>query len=384
MISTACNITLCLIVKNEEKYLEACLRSVQDICADIVIVDTGSSDATIDIATRYTSQVFSRPFADDFSAARNAALDHVRTDWVLFLDADEQFAPDEAAQLPAMVRAAPADVFGYRVLRYNFFATGGFYSGRQLKLFRHHPQIRYRRKINESVTEAIGEAGGTIADAPVILNHFGHCRPLEARTAKAWRYINLMKAQLADKPHDAILHGYIGLILRTLGHFAEAVEWSQQAIALAPNSATVQAFHGHVLRSIGDLEGASKAYRQATLLRPNDGAAWNMVGVIELTRNNLVAADAAFTQALEVDPLLVHVLINQGMLAQARGDWEGAAALYATVAQRNPAFLHEEWPGRIEHDPFREFYYETVTEYPGLGYLLSFCQAQAQRAALQS
>lgn len=376
---SANDITLCLIVKNEAVYLDACIRSAHAACADIIIVDTGSTDATVEIAQRYTRNVFALPFLGDFSAARNAALERVQTGWVLFLDADERFEPEEAYKLLEIVADARSEVFGYRLLRYNFFATGGFYSGRQLKLFRSDSQVRYRRKVNESVTESIADVGGNLAEAPLMLNHFGHCRPVGIRNAKAWYYIELMKVQLAEQPDDPILYGYIGLILRTLGRFAEALEWSNRSVQMAPGSVTVQMFHGHVLRSTGDLSGAMEAYRQATVLRSTDSAAWNMVGVIELTIGNFDAANEAFERAQSIDPLLVHVIINQGLIAQARGDFASAADLFAVAAHRNSGFLHEEWAGRVEHDPFREFYYETITEYAGLGYHLAYCRHRAGR-----
>src|SRR5207247_7518533 len=80
-------LSVCLIVKNEEKFLPQCLESIRDIAEQIVVVDTGSTDRTIEMAKKFGAEVYDFPWVDDFSAARNAALEHARVDWVLTMDA---------------------------------------------------------------------------------------------------------------------------------------------------------------------------------------------------------------------------------------------------------------------------------------------------------
>ncbi|MBI2656740.1 glycosyltransferase family 2 protein, partial [Candidatus Woesearchaeota archaeon] len=82
-------ISLCMIAKNEEKFLEQCLNSVKDIVDEIIIVDTGSTDKTKDIAKKFNAKVYDFKWIDDFSAARNESIKHAAKDWILVLDADE-------------------------------------------------------------------------------------------------------------------------------------------------------------------------------------------------------------------------------------------------------------------------------------------------------
>jgi glycosyltransferase involved in cell wall biosynthesis len=96
-------LSVCLIVKNEEKFLGQCLKSVRDLASQIVVVDTGSTDRTVEIAKEYGAEVYSFAWCDDFSAARNAALEHATGDWVLVLDADEELSAEGREKLkPAM------------------------------------------------------------------------------------------------------------------------------------------------------------------------------------------------------------------------------------------------------------------------------------------
>jgi tetratricopeptide (TPR) repeat protein len=372
--------TLCLIVKDEEQFLEHCLVSLRDLATEIIVVDTGSSDRTFEIAASYTGNCIRAEFDGDFSRARNLALERVTTPWIVFLDADERFEAAQAARLHQLLKLIPDNVLALRLLRYNFFATGGFYSGKEIKVFRRHSRIRFRRRINESVKDAVRELGGEIAELPVLLNHFGHCRPREIRESKALRYLDMMRRQLEDQPDDAILVAYIGLILRTLGRFEEACQWSARAVRISPDAARIHQFHGHVLRSCGADKDARAAYERATELDPDDQANWNMLGVMELTLGNTLAAGFAFIKALRADPMAVHVMINQGLIEQCDGRFGRAVQLFEEVARINPAFLHEEWRGRVECDPYREFYYETVMQYAGLAYHLGYCRFMEQNA----
>ena len=83
------SVSLCMIVKNEEDVLERCLESAAGLVDEIIVVDTGSTDRTREIAARFTSQVYDFPWQDDFSAARNASFSYASMDYCLWLDADD-------------------------------------------------------------------------------------------------------------------------------------------------------------------------------------------------------------------------------------------------------------------------------------------------------
>ncbi len=86
-------ISQCMIVKNEEKYLEDCLKAMSPIReavpSELIVVDTGSTDRTVEIAEQYADQVLHFEWCDDFSAARNVSLEAASGEWFLYLDGDE-------------------------------------------------------------------------------------------------------------------------------------------------------------------------------------------------------------------------------------------------------------------------------------------------------
>jgi tetratricopeptide (TPR) repeat protein len=366
-------ISLCLIVRNETGYMAGCVNSAKRFVDEVVIVDTGSTDGTVEMAWGLADTFCEVPFDGDFSAARNEALVRASGDWILFLDADERLIDNEAVALVKYLSNVADDVLGLRLLRYNFFADGGFYTGRELKVFRNRPDIQYRRKINESVAASIEDTGGRVMAAPVIMNHFGHCRTVAEREKKAYTYLSIMDAQLRERPGDGVVLGYKGLIFRSLGRFADALDCSDHSLAIAPGSATVWLFRGHVLRSVGRDGEALEAYRRGMDLSPQPAAFHNMAGLQLVALGQLKDAAQEFRAARRLDPELVHADINLGLLAQAEGDWAEAAALFRRAGARNPGFYHDEFTGRVERDPFRAFYNETILGYAGLGYHLGYC-----------
>lgn len=373
---TSPSITLCLIVKDEEQFVETCIGSARGISDEVVVVDTGSTDRTLTIVSDLADTVEELPFDGDFSAARNRALDLCRGDWVVFLDADEVLEPDQADKLAEEIRAAAEGVLALCVQRFNFFANGQFYSGRQVRAMRRAEGLRYERRINESVKGSIARLGGRIHDVPVYLNHFGHTRSVTQRNQKALRYLEFMDHQLADQPGDAVVMGYKALILRTLGRFEEALDWMRKSLDQDPAHPVVQSFAGHVLRATGRLDDARAAFEQATALAPNDASAWNMVGVLCLSQGDPDRAESLFRHALEVEPLTYAAELNLGLAHESRECWRDAVAQFERLAVLNPGFLHDDWRGRLEIDPFRSFYNETIFGYAGLAKHLEHCRAR--------
>ena len=114
-------IALSMIVKDAAATLHACLESARGVVDEIVIADTGSTDASAEIARSFGARVFDIPWENDFAAARNLALNAVQADWVLVLDADEVLDPDAKNAIPNLVAAT--NIAGYMVPIRNYFLS---------------------------------------------------------------------------------------------------------------------------------------------------------------------------------------------------------------------------------------------------------------------
>lgn len=119
------NLSLCMIVKNEEAVLQESLSQVGRYVTEIIVVDTGSSDRTKEIAQSFGAQVYDFPWCDDFSAARNFSLEKASNDWVLVLDADEIITDFKVNQIRKFIQADQAMVGRIKLINILSDAHGG-------------------------------------------------------------------------------------------------------------------------------------------------------------------------------------------------------------------------------------------------------------------
>ncbi|PQZ99794.1 glycosyltransferase [Paenibacillus sp. MYb63] len=162
------SITLCMIVKNEEASLARCLDSVNGIADEIVIVDTGSTDRTRQIASRYTDRIVDFEWVDDFAAARNYAFDQAKSEYILWLDADDVFEPEDRAKLIALKRSLDPDVDSV-TMDYNlsFTADGKVaYNLRRNRLVRRDRQFRWIGAVHEYLAVA-----GNLLHSDIAVTH---------------------------------------------------------------------------------------------------------------------------------------------------------------------------------------------------------------------
>ena len=118
-------ISQCMIVKNEEKNIEKALSWGKDIMWEQIVVDTGSTDRTVELAGKMGAKVFGLEWAEDFAAAKNHAIDKARGDWIVFLDADEYMADEDAKKLPDLFNRLGETLFPYTTLFRSAFTPGG-------------------------------------------------------------------------------------------------------------------------------------------------------------------------------------------------------------------------------------------------------------------
>lgn len=367
-------LSIALIVKNEAHWLPDCLASVAGVASQVVVVDTGSTDGTAELAARLGAEVHDFPWIDDFSAARNESLRHCTGDWILVLDADEELDRDTLPALQACLSQEAVGAFRIRVA--NYFDSGLFTSldsvtrpntsrhpkaqGFELvsdfpalRLFRRHPWVRYRGRIHELVDDAFMERGLPIQEAPVVLHHFGKVlqdreerkrtyyldlarrdaeeRPLEVQAhfnlliqalaahewdlaaRAAWAYADLSK----DLPTMVLYGG--GLAMQHQGRHEEALRWLGSLLRAVPDHVAARTREGVGLAALGRVDEARQALRQATEVGPTYALAWLNLSELELKSGQLAACRAALEAGLAVLPRetrLWEALVELGLREQ--------------------------------------------------------------------
>jgi len=194
-------LTVCIIARNEEENIKRALASAKPHAPEILVVDTGSTDATMDVARSMGANVLQFPWTDDFSAARNFALEHASGEWVLMLDADEAIREDTAGQLPALLARKGVDA--YRVNLVNISQGKAAPPVPITRLFRNKPFYRYHGAIHEQIVDTIVNAKGKVLDCPLVIEHYGYSAAEDFRKSRRERNLRLLEREVREHPQSA-------------------------------------------------------------------------------------------------------------------------------------------------------------------------------------
>jgi len=233
-----------MIVRDEEHHIDECLRSLAGIVDEVVVVDTGSTDATADVARAHGAIVRESEWTGDFSRARNEALDLASGDWILYVDADERVRPADSEALAAWLSSD--ECVAYRVLLHPHATATPC---REYRLWRNDPRIRFVGVIHEKVVPAIrsvAEADGRrVRSCDLVIDHLGYDGD---QSAKHRRNLPLLRAQVEAEPDNVFNWRHLARVHFALGHTEEgeaALERALDAIrsttAPAPVGALVYA-----------------------------------------------------------------------------------------------------------------------------------------------
>jgi len=202
-----------MITKNEEKNIEKALSWAKNIAFEQIVVDTGSTDRTIEIAERMGAKILHFEWINDFSAAKNFAIEQASGNWIAFLDADEYFSSIDAKKLMIFLRRIQSDPH----MRANFLAINCALvnvddAGKpastldQERVFRNIPSIRYVGSIHEMLSV---EKKNLVAVDEIKIIHTGYSDSSFKEAGKAERNVALLRVELNKTPDDLNLKSYL-------------------------------------------------------------------------------------------------------------------------------------------------------------------------------
>src|ERR1700730_9451446 len=222
-------LSLCMIVKNEERNLARCLDSVRDLTREFIIVDTGSTDATSSIAADYGAEVIPFDFTTvDFAAARNRAIERARGQWILVLDADEVLERDSAPKIENLI--ALWENAGYFLERHNHASDSQSpFTDYVVRLFPNRAGYRYCGRVHEIIDAAILSGGGRLIKTDIRIDHsFSSDR--EARRRKNHWYIEILKEEIAADPSDDSRLDFLAAEYHQLEMYDEATKIAERIV----------------------------------------------------------------------------------------------------------------------------------------------------------
>ena len=205
-------ISQCMIVKNEEKNIEMALGWAKPVAYEQIVVDTGSTDRTVELAKQMGAKVYNFKWINDFGAAKNYAIEQATGNWIAFLDADEYFSPEDANKLIAKLKEIeenPDTQGNTTVLRMPWVQLNDqgeiFAIYKQSRIFRNLKEIRYKGKIHESLTGR----GDIVFVDDISIMHTGYASNAFEETSKLERNIELLRVELKENPDDISVKAYL-------------------------------------------------------------------------------------------------------------------------------------------------------------------------------
>ena len=341
-------LSLCTIVKNEEQSLPKCLETVRDLVDDIVILDTGSTDKTVEIAEQFGAKVYYFEWCNDFAIARNEALRYVEGEWVLVLDADEVLNPAIAPQLKQVIESD--DNLVVNLIRQEVGAAQSPYS-LVSRLFRRHRDIKFTRPyhalIDDSVREILTKEPQwrVINLEEVAILHYGYQAEAINSLDKYTRARVMMEKFLATHPHDPYVCSKLGALYLQSGSVKTGIKFLKQGLKsnLADPPVLFELYYslGNAYNRQQDYERAKKQYQKAIeqpILPILKIGAYNNLGSLLLNLGNLREAGQALLQTIKLDPNFALGYYNLGMVLKTMGQTDKAIAAYQKAIELNPNY----------------------------------------------
>lgn len=291
-------ISLCMIVKNEERNLARCLNSAKACVDEIIIVDTGSEDGTVAIAKQFGAKVYHYQWQDDFAAARNYSLDQATGDWILYLDADEELEANCCERLRSLTKREDVEAYIFQIV--NLTDGNAPLKHVNVRMFRNKPTYRFEGKLHEQIITAITPRtnGTPVVNSGIKIIHYGYLAAEFLAKNKAQRNHKINTKLVAEDPDNpfylyslggscvnlndlagavdhytkALQHVnlqamyapsiFISLIscLLKLGRLAEAVEYIEQCKKHYPDYVDIHYIEGELFYQLGNVKRAKDCF----------------------------------------------------------------------------------------------------------------------------
>lgn len=297
-------LSLCMIVKNEEKHLARCLISVKDIVDEIIVVDTGSTDYTKNIAQVFGAMIYDHKWNEDFSEARNFALSKASGDWILVLDADEVLANSDCSRLRKLIDGHKQNPVAYSFDTRNYTTRAntigwhanvgqypveeagiGWISSVKVRLFSNRQNIRFEYPVHEMVDPCLKRMRIEIKRCTIPIHHYGKLYS-EKSADKSEAYYQLGRKKLEKMGDDLVAVRELAVQAGLMGKYDEAIELWERVLTLQPDLPEAFVNLGTAFWHTGRYQEALRAARKGVELAPKMKEAHYNYAISELHLGN--------------------------------------------------------------------------------------------------
>jgi len=312
-------ISLCMIAKNEEKYLEQCLDSAKGLADEIIIVDTGSTDRTKEIAKRFGARIFDFEWIDDFSAAKNESLKHASKDWILVLDADEVIEKNDLEKVRKLTenengfagfkleqRSYISNYFEGALENKSDFELAKKYSfyisNFLVRLFKNNLGIKFQHRVHELAEDFMRENNLKYKKTSIILHHFGSVKDENAVKDKAEQYSRIILKQLEENPESPRYNYQAARMFLGRGNLNDALKYFKKTAKIDKNYKLVFSEIAKIHLQMNDKSRAIEYFKKSMNHNPENPGPANNLAVVYMSLGKFGKAKNILEEELRKHP----------------------------------------------------------------------------------
>lgn len=292
---TKSNISLCMIVKNEERCLERCLESVKGVVSEIIIVDTGSTDRTVEIARKYTDKIYYFEWTNNFAEARNFGLNYATGDYILHLDADEYIGKG----IEHLSEPHDKDYYYMRIR--NELPFGNAEMHQFVRLFRNDPELRFVGALHEQI-DLLKHKDLQWGLHDAMIYHDGYLEDIVKEKKKNDRNMKIIQVEAREHP-NAFNFFNLGVQYSLEGNHEKALEVLKKAYSMGQHLSYAQRILTFIIKSLMELNRYPEALeisQDSALLYSNSADFQYRVGLIYEHLRYDKDAEQCFQRCLEI------------------------------------------------------------------------------------
>lgn len=356
-------ISVCMIVKNEEKLIGNCLSSVKEIADEIVVVDTGSTDRTVKIAERFGARILYHKWDGNYGRAQNVFVKAATGDWILALDGDEAIAQQDLNKIKKLIRRRA--YIGYRLtirnytndydLMWNWYPNDQTYPAEEkfsrcpgwmrtyrIRLFRKLPGVAFneRDSAHASPIESLRKLEGKIEDRDdVVIHHFQYLKGKNLFIASKQDLRLANEIQHVKKyPREHYPYLNVAKTLFATNKDDEAIKYLAKVVKLNPAFYEAYQLWGMIELENGRLASAEEKLRKAIEINPKSADVWAILGMSLIENEKHIEGIKALKKALRIHP--THLLAHNslGIAFEETGNYEKAQEEYKIALRLHPHF----------------------------------------------
>lgn len=332
--------SLCMITKDEEDFLPQCLDSVKALVDEIIVVDTGSTDRTVDIARNYGARIYHHTWEDDYSKHRNQSISYASKEWILIIDADEVIARRDIDKIRSILYSITAEGFMFTLRNYenNYnlanltlnpddYEEGegypGFIPQDLIRLFKNDPDIYFTGKVHETLTESFQKSKKIVHNTRIPIHHYGKVR--NDRVGRKQKiYLKLGEDKIRENPEDPIAYKGLGDQYLELGMPDKALEVLNQGVARFPEMVELRFNRGLALDRLNRPEEAKIEYLWVLGRKPDHLGACHNLGQIYFNEHQSEKSIELLNRGIDMGLRHPVVFLLLGRAYDAVGNWERA------------------------------------------------------------